>query len=102
MLATCSSDRTVKIWTLNDENLFELSKTLSGHRGWVWDCEFSGDSKLLISVSTDPIVRIWKIESGEIGISLQGHTKGIVSLAFNDLPEAKAEEIDPTEKPKEE
>jgi len=36
-------------------------------------------------VSTDPVVRVWKLETGEIGINLQGHAKGIVTLAFSDF-----------------
>ena len=41
-LATTSSDKTVKLW--NVEENFMLSKTLVGHQRWVWDCAFSADS----------------------------------------------------------
>jgi target of rapamycin complex subunit LST8 len=74
----------VKIWKLGTKDLYEEERVLAGHRGWVWDCDFSQDSKILISVSTDPVVRLWKLDTGEIGLSLQGHTKGIITLAFND------------------
>lgn len=44
---------------MNEDDEFEFDKTLGGHRGWVWDCDFSFDSAFLISVSTDPVIRIW-------------------------------------------
>jgi G protein beta subunit-like protein len=50
-LATCSSDRTAAIWKVNEEEggEFEHFKTLSGHGGWVWDCEYTCDSAYLIT-----------------------------------------------------
>jgi len=38
------------------------SAVLGGHGGWVWDCQFTSDNKFCITVSTDAVVRIWKIE----------------------------------------
>lgn len=56
-LATCSADKTVKLWNLeddkNDSKKFTLDKTLYGHSKFVWDCVFSCDSDLLITVSSD-------------------------------------------------
>ena len=57
---------------------------LSGHGGWVWDCDFTCDNSYIITVSTDQKVRIWRTGKDEIRKVLQGHTKGITCLAFRD------------------
>jgi G protein beta subunit-like protein len=55
---------------------------LAGHGGWVWDCEFSSDSNFCITVSTDMLARIWKIDKADIRKTLHGHSRGITCLAF--------------------
>jgi len=83
-LATCSSDRSCKIWKLDDDDdEFVHYATLAGHGGWVWDCDFTMDSVYCITVSTDTCVRIWKIEKADVRKTLVGHTKGITCLAFS-------------------
>lgn len=47
LLATCSADKTVKIW--NTEQNFKLQMTLTGHQRWVWDCAFSADSAYVVT-----------------------------------------------------
>ena len=44
LLATASSDRTVKLWNLDG---FKLERVLEGHQRWVWDCVFSVDAAYL-------------------------------------------------------
>lgn len=83
-IATCSSDRTVKIWEADDEGSYDEFQELTGHLGWVWDCAFTANSDYLLSVSTDTIIRIWDIQTGDLKRPLKGHTKGITSLAFSD------------------
>ena len=57
---------------------------LSGHSGWVWDCDFTSDNNFLITVSTDAKARIWRMGKDEIRKQLISHTKGITCLAFLD------------------
>ena len=84
-LATCSSDRSCKIWEYNSEiDSFTLYQTLSGHGGWVWDCDFSLDCVFCLTVSTDQTIRIWKIDEAKVKKVIKGHTKGITCLAFKD------------------
>ena len=45
-LATCSSDKTCKLWKISD---FSLFGTLTGHSRWVWDCRFSADSNYIVT-----------------------------------------------------
>ena len=102
-LATCSSDRTCVVWKLsvseevNPETAqpgqehsvelieeYEQMSVLSGHYGWVWDCDFTADNGFLITVCTDGKARIWRLGKDEIRKQLIGHTKGITCLAFMD------------------
>ena len=39
---------------------------LSGHCGWVWDCDFTADNGFLITVCSDAKVRIWRMGKEEI------------------------------------
>ena len=52
-IATCSADKTIKLWDIENENKFTLDKTLYGHSKFVWSCVFSCDADFLISVSSD-------------------------------------------------
>ena len=73
-LATCSSDKTCTVWELNttadldasehkqeedeegedrDMEEYVQKSVLSGHGGWVWDCDITCDNSYLITVSTD-------------------------------------------------
>lgn len=62
LLATTSSDETVKIWNTSD---WSEEKTLVGHHQWVWDCSFSGDSAFLLTGASDKTARLWDINQGE-------------------------------------
>ena len=83
-LATCSSDRTCKVFKLEQIESYEMDEdgnpseevvmteefkeesVLSGHSGWVWDCDFTSDNQFLITVSTDAKARIWRMGKDEI------------------------------------
>ncbi|CAG9467026.1 unnamed protein product [Pedinophyceae sp. YPF-701] len=80
-LATTSSDKTVKLWNLED---FSLDKTLVGHSRWVWDCVFSVDAAYLVSASSDATARLWDLSTGEAIRVYSGHHKACVCCALND------------------
>lgn len=84
-LATCSADKTIKIWNMDTPEV-TLDKTLTGHQRWVWDMAFSADSAYLVSASSDHYARLWELQTGVTVKQYNGHTKPICCIALNDAP----------------
>ncbi|KAH3687242.1 hypothetical protein WICPIJ_001773 [Wickerhamomyces pijperi] len=82
-LATCSADHTARIWNIQDS--FELETTLQGHQRWVWDCAFSADSAYLVTACSDHYVRLWDLSTSETVRQYNGHHKGAICVALNDV-----------------
>jgi WD40 repeat protein len=58
MLASCSEDGTVKLWSVPS---WKEVATLQGHVGPVYSVEFAHDNATLVSGGQDGIIRIWNI-----------------------------------------
>jgi WD40 repeat protein len=80
LLATCSYDRTVKLW--NAESGGEVS-TLRDHSDAVYDVTFSPDGKLLASGAADRAVKVWEVVSGRRLYTLSEPTEWIYALAWS-------------------
>ncbi|KAJ2740847.1 TOR complex subunit lst8 [Coemansia sp. BCRC 34301] len=97
-LATCSSDRTAKLWQLSErvapardgskEEIVqagaELVHCLNYHHRWVWDAAFSSDSGYLVTVSSDTHAALWDVSTGTVIREFKGHGKAVVCVALND------------------
>ena len=53
-----SSDKTIKIWNLENG---KLVNTLRGHSDTVWCISISHDGKILVSGSFDKTIKIWRL-----------------------------------------
>jgi WD40 repeat protein len=62
LLASASSDRTVRLW---NPATGEQVQKLEGHSGLVSAAAFSSDGQLLASASGDRTVRLWNPATGE-------------------------------------
>lgn len=78
LLATASSDTTVKIWQRNGK----LLKTLMGHRDSVIDVAFSPQQNLLASASEDNTIKLWNSE-GKLLETLRGHRGSVHRVVFS-------------------
>jgi len=107
LLATSSADQTTKVWDTNTWKLLRVSELKTGlfayfgalflqelsvdNQRWVWDLEFSADSRYLFTASSDGTARLWSLEreAGDAGKPIVrrtyvGHQKALTSLAFRD------------------
>jgi WD40 repeat protein/tetratricopeptide (TPR) repeat protein len=80
LLASASSDKTVKIWAVGVWN--EIT-TLKGHNGAVYSVTFSPDIRFLASGSEDKMIKVWNVERWQEIITLKGHRGYIYSISFN-------------------
>ena len=57
MIASASGDNTIKLWNTDGT----LITTLQGHKGAVWDVEFTQIGKTLVSGSEDNTLMLWNL-----------------------------------------
>jgi WD40 repeat protein len=76
-LATCSADRTIKIWDLKSKTLMQ---DLVGHSGAV-NCISVTDGGFLVSGSTDKTLRVFDVETGKCVLQFSGaHSSSITGI----------------------
>src|SRR5262249_37300154 len=78
-LATCSGDRTVRLWEIDGG----ACRVLRGHTDEVFAVAFHPGGTRLASAGRDRAVWLWDLDRGEELARLQGHTSYVWSLAFS-------------------
>ncbi|NCS39929.1 MAG: hypothetical protein GPJ20_13705 [Microcystis aeruginosa BS13-10] len=79
-LASGSEDTTIKLWNL--ETGQEI-RTLKGHNGHVYSVSFSSDGKTLASGSEDKTIKLWNVETGQEIRTLKGYNGEVDSVSFS-------------------
>lgn len=85
-LATCSSDKTIKIYSVQENNkTFDLLADIKGHRGPVWQISWShpASGELLASCSYDRRVIVWKELDGWHSIYEFTHKSSVNVIAWS-------------------
>ena len=79
ILASASSDETIKLWRVNDGTLL---KTLKGHKKSVKSLAFSPDGQMIASASGDRTVKLWNIKGRELK-TLRGFGYTVYNVSFS-------------------
>ena len=78
MIATASSDKTVKLWNRNGDEL----KTLEGHENSVNNASFSPDGQMIVTASSDTTVKLWNRNGDELK-TFEGHHNVVWDAKFS-------------------
>jgi WD40 repeat protein len=84
LLASASSDKTIRIW---DVKTGRARSILKGHSGPVRAVAFSPNGRLLVSASADETLSLWDVETGGKRETLKGHSDTVYDVAFS--PDAR-------------
>ena len=87
VLATGSSDKTVKLWSLED---FTCIKTFEGHTNSVLRVGFINDGTHLVSTGSDGLVKLWNVREETCVATLDNHEDKVrVRSSCKELTEMK-------------
>jgi WD40 repeat protein len=80
LLATASSDATVKLW---DTQTGRDRATLAGHEGAVWSVAFRPDGKTVASGGEEQTIKLWDVRTGRNLATLRRHKGAVRVVAFS-------------------
>jgi centriolar protein POC1 len=83
LLASCSSDTTVRIWTPNVNGKCII---LKGHQAPVRSMDFSKSESLMVTCSDDKTLKIWSLPQCTFQKSLLGHTHWVRACRLSQDP----------------
>ncbi|CAF0790797.1 unnamed protein product [Brachionus calyciflorus] len=80
-LASVSKDTTIKLWNMYDDG--NMYKTLKGHMGMVYSCDWSPTAPLLCSVGSNRQAFIWDMTNYNLLFKLKEHLHDVVTCEFS-------------------
>ena len=84
LLASGSSDRTIKIWEIGEGGAqATLRLTLEGHTDSVMSIALSPDDRYMAIASDNKTVGLWDVVAGHRVRVLEGHSKRVNSVAWS-------------------
>lgn len=78
LLASCSSDLTIKLW--DPQNEYANIRTLTGHDHTISSVRFTPSGTHLLSASRDKCVRIWEVKTGYSVRTIRGHSDWVKTV----------------------
>uniref|UniRef100_A0A158P5X5 Target of rapamycin complex subunit lst8 n=1 Tax=Angiostrongylus cantonensis TaxID=6313 RepID=A0A158P5X5_ANGCA len=83
VLVTTGSDNMIHILDVRDH---AVKASMDAGCDWNWDSAFTCDSRVLFTGGSDSRIKLWDMDSGQIVLKYDGHTKPITSLCISDVP----------------
>lgn len=74
------TEGTIYLWDLQSSTFDTI---YSGHRGQVWEIDYSPTGRVIASASSDGTVRLWNATAGNELRRLSGHEGRVLSVTFN-------------------
>lgn len=81
LLCSCSSDQSIKLWDVSNDNGDIPIMTLNGHQHIVSSVKFRNSSEL-ISTSRDNSIKIWDVSTGLLSSTINGHSDWVRNLSI--------------------
>jgi WD40 repeat protein len=69
LVATCSGDKTVKIWNISNVSNWTLLRTYRGHINTVYSLEWINEDTIA-SGSFDQTIKVWSVSTGQTNITI--------------------------------
>jgi len=83
-IASADKEKEIIVWDSNVNGADHKSPiSLKGHDSFIWNIQFSPDSMLLLSTSSDGAMLLWAMPHGQLVASLRGHEDGVKSCSFS-------------------
>ncbi|KAI5969846.1 SWD3 [Candida margitis] len=82
VLASCSDDLTIRLWSINSSSSSKCIKIFKKHTYHITTMQFNSKGNLLISGSADETITIWDVISGKILTTLAAHSDPISSVTL--------------------
>lgn len=79
-LVSCSKDRTIRIWNLNDQRL--AHPPLREHTSSVLCCRIHEESDLFVTSEVDGFVELWRLSTAQLVKKWKAHADSVLSLAL--------------------
>ena len=80
LIASGSSDNTIKLWNVKDGALI---RTFKGHSDYVISVNFSPDGRRIASGSSDNTIKLWNVKDGALIRTFKGHSSYVISVNFS-------------------
>ena len=82
-MASCSLDKTIKLWGKANSGEFILYRTYEGHTEGVLALREMPEFKALCSCSIDKCVKIWELKSTTCIATLKGHSMAVIAIDYS-------------------